>query len=124
MIIKKLVTIYGRGYNKKRVKALFDTGAESSFIKFDLAKKLNLIGKRKVSVYSAGYYEEVGKEVYTAIVVDRRKFPVRLIIIKKVKGDSLILGVDFLQNAHIKIDYKKHIITTTKDKYKYRGIRM
>ena len=118
-IIKQTVKLNG-----KSVLALIDSGAETSFILESLAKKLGMKKGKRVKVYLGDGTRRYGYEVVGLITIDKQRLPIKLVAVKNLGGDKLVIGADFLQLMDYIIDFKGDKIKIKKQKYNYKGYRL
>jgi predicted aspartyl protease len=107
LITKELTVIGPKG--RQRLTALFDTGASFSLIRNTIAEP---IGDPAEIPEPKKFTTAVGEfRAHTYIVVDialerKRLFPP--LIVGPGLTEDLILGADFLQQWHIRLDPKRH----------------
>ena len=95
-----------REKHKLRVNALIDTGATTTYIRPDIARKIGTEKLKKVKVTLADGKEIIGWETSFLIEVYG--------ISDGIKGtitnidEPLIIGVDFLQRRNIILNFKTH----------------
>jgi len=118
-IIKQKVKL-----NEYKINALIDSGAETSFVNEKTAKRLKLKKGKKVNVYLGDETKRIGYESVGLIQFGKETFPIKLVIIKKLGKDNLIIGVDFLQYNKYKLDFKDDKIKVKKSRYNYKGYRL
>jgi predicted aspartyl protease len=105
---KQSLTIIGR-YNI-RVDALLDSGASTSYIDINLAKKLGypIFENKKYKVTLGDGSEIYGYKVAIVIKIRNRIKPIMAIAIPV--PEKLVIGHDFMQDNDIIIDYQKEKI--------------
>ena len=94
-------------------KTLIDTGAEVSVIPEDIILKENLdflIDDRyKAKMYGIGNSDSIGKIHYLEIEYNNYKIPISFTVLSKNnKLNNLILGMNFINNYSININFKKY----------------
>jgi len=123
-IVKQRVTlIFGK--KRKIVFALLDTGAETSFIKYSLAKKLGLPKLRKTRAYIGGTILRPAYETIGSIIIDRIRHPIAMMILAdKDLDERFVIGADFMQSGRIIVNPTTHKLSSVKPKWKYKGFRL
>ena len=97
--------------NWVRIKAIIDTGAETSFISLKLAKKISAPKYKKISTVLAdgsvvgGYFSQINAKIQNRIGL------VDVIVVENLDGE-LLLGQDWMQKNEV-------IIDMSTDKFKY-----
>lgn len=122
-IIKRKLIVIGKR-RSTRVTALFDSGAETTFITEKLASTLGLPKYRKTFVNLADRTRRSGYESVMLVKINKRSFPVKVVVTSGLGKDTMIVGVDFMQNRHITIDFENHKVKVKKPKYDYAGYRL
>ena len=99
--IRKFVTLKARKH--KRVKAVIDTGADYCYISSALTKEIGAIGYGETIEYVLGDGRKVKSNiVFLTVVIDRKPFAAKAIIVEKTKRE-FVIGVKFLQVNSIQI---------------------
>ena len=98
---------YGRWF---RVNALFDSGADMSYIKLSLAKKINAPIYSKVKTRLGDGSELQGYLSQINVKIKNRIGLSDVIVVHKLDGD-LILGQDWMQKNDIILNMKKEKFT-------------
>jgi predicted aspartyl protease len=105
LIIKKLRVLGDNG--KRRVQALFDTGASASFIRRDVAQPLaTLVRLPSAEVYTLG--DGVGRlrateTVILHVLLKGIRISDNFIVVPRL-SDEMIIGANTLQKWRIKLD--------------------
>ena len=93
-----------KGLRIKRVNALFDSGASTTFIRNDLANELGLSRFQEVSTYLANRSGSKGILTEVTILINNMSVPTRAIIVDDLDR-QLIIGVDFMQTIKSFLDF-------------------
>ena len=105
----------------KRVLALIDTGAKSTYINTDVAKE---IGARKIRETTTRLANGQKIEAwYTMFIVKVRGITDAVEGIIADIEDDVIIGVDFLQKKNVVLDFEKDRMGVKKKKMKIIGKR-
>ena len=93
-----------KGLEIKRVDALFDSGASTTFIRSDLADEIKLPKYQEVSTYLADRRGSRGILTDVTILINSMVIPTRAIIVDELDRQILI-GVDFMQLTKSFLDF-------------------
>ncbi len=107
-LIRKSVTVVGRK-GRRRMLALFDTGASHSLIRQNLAKSIaNPEELAEPKTFEAAVGTFVARHgVFVDILLQRRRFFTSLVVAADLTED-LVIGADFLQQFHIRLYPRRH----------------
>jgi len=96
-----------RAKKKKRVNALIDTGATTTYIRPDIAKTIGAekMNKIRVELGEKGKFME-GWETFFGINVRKISEGTKGIISNIT--EELVVGADFLQKRNVVLDFKTH----------------
>lgn len=96
-----------RGKKTIRLNALIDTGATVSVIKEKHAKRAQLPRTRSTYVFFGGTIKVPATEAVMFVRIRDGEVPASVCIVKdKAIDENLVLGMDFLQNEDVVIDYR------------------
>ena len=93
-----------KGLRIKRVNALFDSGASTTFIRSDLADEIGLPKYREVSTYLADRRGSKGILSEIVILINNMSVPTRAIISDNLDR-QVIIGADFMQTTKAFLDF-------------------
>lgn len=109
LIIKSLEIIGTRG--RRKVKALFDTGASCSLINEAVARKIadpvELPQPKTFHAAVGTFRAHLG--IFADLVIRGKRLYTSLTVVKDLDGE-LIIGADFMQRWHIRLSPKTHRI--------------
>jgi len=91
---------------KKRVKALFDSGAQTSFIREDIAKHIGAVSLDKVYYTLPDGSRAKGKLTNFFVQIQNKYSSINAIITPHIK-EQLIIGSDFMQDNNLILDLAK-----------------
>lgn len=108
-ITKELVLVGRKG--RRKFKALFDTGSNYSLIRGDLARQIgepSEIGEPKIFEAAVGTFKAYHYFFADTLIRGHRLWlPLQVI---EGWSEELIIGTDFMQRYHIKLDPATHRI--------------
>lgn len=114
-LITKDLWLRGRKGSRK-VRALFDTGSTYSLIAESVARRIaepTELAEPKRFEAAVGTFR-AREVVFPDVVLGRKRLPTALIVVSELT-EEVILGVDFLQHWHIRLDPRgKRIIVDPK----------
>lgn len=115
-LIYKEVEIQGN-LGRRKVKALFDTGASSSFIRKDIAEGIATISKypKPLRFFLGDGENTIETNEFIGVILQIKDINVfHSIIVVKNLGDEFIVGSDLMQRWKIKLDPKREDLITDK----------
>ena len=109
---------------KKKVKALVDSGAETSFITKKLAEHLGIIGIVNTNAYLGdGSKISNAKMASCLISIKGLNFSLSVVIVDDLGKDDLVIGVDFLQEHDYILLFKNDSLKFKK-RVSHKGYRL
>lgn len=115
------ITLMGK--KNIRVKALIDTGADYSYMKKSLAKKLGIL-LMPTQYYRAGVEKRKGWKALVSIKIGNSIVPTSVIVVPDKDIDKpLVIGVNLLQQRGVELDFRTEKIKLA-NMYKIRRHRL
>lgn len=112
--IRKTVWVVGRR-GRKKVEALFDTGASYSLLREDVARAIGepeeLPEPRHFEAAVGGFTARFG--IFADLLFQRKRFHTALTVAPGLTED-LLIGTDFMQQFHVRLEPRKRRVSFDK----------
>ena len=101
--------------NNKTISAILDTGAAISILAKPLCDRLKLACTNETIVHElkgvSGKTLNVLGYTCIAVTINNSTFQVKFVVVEGIKEDTLLLGLDFIKENRLKLDFENNTLT-------------